>query len=182
MQHETIGSQREPSLKEEARQAGGEAKAEYEELRDVAKESAQEAIAGAKQQVRETAETQRHLIGENLEAIAIALQASVDSLREQGKETLADYCHVAAGGVDDLASRLKDKPLEEMWVEAEHYVREQPSLAFGGAVAAGFLLSRFLKSSSPDAPARAAPAHEPPLHDPYRAPVREPDYSGPFGG
>jgi hypothetical protein len=158
MPYETGDSPRDPSLKEEARSVADAAKAGYEELREEVKQGGEEVLSGAKQKAYETAETQQQLIGENLEAVAIALKASVDSLRDQGQDRMADYWRVASDGVDSLAKRLKDKPLPEMWMEAERYVREQPGFAFGGAVAAGFLLSRFLKSSSsPDSTARRAP-------------------------
>lgn len=177
MQHETGDSARDPSLKAQAHEVADAARAGYEELREAAKQGGEEVVAEIRQTAYDTAESQRHLISENLEAIARALQASVDSLRDQGQDKMADYWHIAADGADDLARRLKDKPVEEMWVEAERYVREQPTLAFGGAMAAGFLLSRFLKSSSPEVTTGQVHAQE------YsRTPVPEPYYPGPVGG
>jgi ElaB/YqjD/DUF883 family membrane-anchored ribosome-binding protein len=170
MQYETGDSRREASLEETARGAAEAAKAEVAELREEAKQVGREAVAEVKQTAHDTAETQQHRLGETLEALAHALQAGVESLQQEGRGQLAESWHVAVEGLEDLGTRLRERSPERMWAEAEAFVRERPALAFGGAVAAGFVLARFLKSSAPAAPQRPyrAPA-------PYAAPPRAPD-------
>jgi ElaB/YqjD/DUF883 family membrane-anchored ribosome-binding protein len=183
MQYETGDSRREASLEETARRAGGAAKAEAEELREEAKQVGREAMAEVKQTAHDTAESQQQQLGETLATLARALQAGVDTLQQEGRGQLAESWHVAVEGLDDLGARLRDRSPERMWAEAEAFVRERPALAFGGAVAAGFVLARFLKSSAPATarrPASAAPytaAAPQPYGTPGAAPYADdPDY------
>jgi len=137
--------------RETARAFSESAKQEYRGLMDEAKRGAQDAAHKGQQRAHEHAEEQREVAGQSAAAVASALHAGVEPLREQGQEAIARYWSAAADGVGELAERVKDKPVEALWEEAERYVREQPGVAFGGAMAVGFALSRFLKSSSPGA-------------------------------
>lgn len=148
--HATAQSER--PLSHDAREAANSASHAFREearsLKDEAKQSAQDAGQEAKQRAQAYAEEQRDVAGMGAAAVAAALRAGVDPLREQGQEAIANYWAAAADGADDFAERIKGKRAEELWHEAERYVREQPGVAFGGAMAVGFALSRFLKSSS----------------------------------
>jgi hypothetical protein len=67
--------------------------------------------------------------------------------------------------ISGFSSNVGNRSVNELAKAASDLVRQQPVLFFGGAVAAGFALSRFLKSSAnlqpgsddvpitPDAPA-----------------------------
>ena len=58
------------------------------------------------------------------------------------------YTDQAADGVDRMARSLRDQDLETTLHQAEDFARWQPAVFMGGAVALGFMLSRFLKSSA----------------------------------
>lgn len=64
----------------------------------------------------------------------------------------------AADGVGRLSDDLRDRSVHELVGIASGYARRQPAVFFAGAVAAGFALSRFLKSSPETAsPSQSAP-------------------------
>ena len=150
--YEPTRAQGTEDLRREAESVADSAKREAASLRDEIAHEAREAAEEAKREAEHYADEQRIAAGESLEAIAVALQASVDSLRDQGHSGLADYWQGIADGAGDMAERIKDKPVGDLLHEAERYAREQPGLAFGGAMAAGMLIARFLKASSPTPP------------------------------
>jgi len=95
-------------------------------------------------------DAQRFEAADSICAVASALQAGVDALESDGQHAIAGYWRTAADGANQFADRVRHKPLGDIWHEADGYVREQPLLGFGGAMLAGFMLARFLKSSPPN--------------------------------
>lgn len=77
------------------------------------------------------------------------------TLDEKAPE-LGRYMHLAADGADRVADQMRRKSPDELFDMAADYARRNPRMFFGGAIAAGFLLSRFLKSESPSAAAYAS--------------------------
>ena len=56
-----------------------------------------------------------------------------------------DYARGAAQSVQDMASRIDEKSLEELGEDAKEFVRTSPALALGLAAATGYLLGRVFK-------------------------------------
>jgi len=116
------------------------------------------------------------LLGETAEAIkeraAEALKGTAADLAEAGKETgaerigrlgravhgaaneigkelpqAAEYVHTAGEGLENAAAHLRDHSVEDLFDSFSRFARRQPVAAFAGAILAGFVLSRFIKSS-----------------------------------
>lgn len=68
---------------------------------------------------------------------------------EIGKEIpqAADYVHTAASKIETAADELRSRSMDELIGSFTRFARRQPAAAFAGAVLAGFVLSRFLKSA-----------------------------------
>jgi hypothetical protein len=60
----------------------------------------------------------------------------------------AQIVHSAAQGLESVSKALRERSLGELGSELKSLTRRQPAAAFVGWVAAGFALSRFLKSGS----------------------------------
>lgn len=56
-----------------------------------------------------------------------------------------NYARSAAVTMQDAATRLEEKSLEELGTDAKEFVREKPALAVGIAAAAGFMLARLFR-------------------------------------
>ncbi len=95
-------------------------------------------------------EEQKHTAASQLDGVAEALRHAADQLSSDGQETIADLAGRAASGLGGFASKLREKDVDSLVDEVEHFARSKPAMFIGGAVAAGFLLSRFLKSRSSD--------------------------------
>jgi ElaB/YqjD/DUF883 family membrane-anchored ribosome-binding protein len=59
-----------------------------------------------------------------------------------------DYARSAAQSMQDAASRLDAKELDDLVEDAKEFVRQSPGLAVGMAAVAGFMLARMFKGSS----------------------------------
>jgi hypothetical protein len=134
-------SGRPESIQQEATDA---ARATGEYARQQAGELAAEAGAKAKS----LAEEQKNALAEQLGGVVEALRTSARQLRQQDQSSAARYAEWAADGLGGLSRNLQRKDFGSLVSEAERYARRQPAVFLGGAIAAGFVLSRFLKSSS----------------------------------
>lgn len=75
------------------------------------------------------------------------------SLRETGKgfeerPNIKAFVGSAADGLDQLASGLRERSFGEIYADVEDYARRSPATVGLIAVAAGFALARFIKSSA----------------------------------
>jgi hypothetical protein len=60
----------------------------------------------------------------------------------------AEYIDEVAGQLGAMASALRERSVDDMLSTVAGVARSQPALFFAGAMAAGFALSRFAKSSA----------------------------------
>lgn len=79
--------------------------------------------------------------------IADTAESAAEALEDKAPE-LARMVQDVADRASSFADDLRNHSPEEMLDVAAEFARENPRLFIGGAVAAGFLLSRFLKSGS----------------------------------
>lgn len=86
--------------------------------------------------------------GEQVHSTANDVRGVAEELRRQGKETPARLAEQVADRVDSLGSYLRNSDGERMLGDVERYARKQPWAVAAGAVALGFVASRFLKASS----------------------------------
>jgi len=91
------------------------------------------------------AEAQR-LCGQ-LDTIAGALHDTAAGLAQRNEATAARYVDTAAEKLHTLTQRMQGRDPAQLLQETGRYAREQPGAFFTAAVAAGVLLSRFMKAS-----------------------------------
>lgn len=113
--------------------------------------SASEALKNrAAEAIRDTAEgfvDERKAQGaERIKGLGKAVHGAADEI---GKEIpqAAGYVHTAADRLESAADELRTRSVEELIGTFTRFARSQPAAAFAGAVLAGFVLSRFLKSA-----------------------------------
>ena len=107
------------------------------------KERAAEALRNTASDFAEAGKAQG---AERIDRLGRAVHGAADEI---GKEIpqAADYVHVAADGLENAASHLRSRSVEDLIGAFNRFARQQPVAAFAGAVLAGFVVSRFLKSS-----------------------------------
>lgn len=92
------------------------------------------------------AEARKSEGAERIKGFSRAVHGAADEI---GKEIpqAADYVHQAADRIESAADELRSRSIEDLISGFTRFARQQPAAAFAGAVLAGFVLSRFLKTS-----------------------------------
>ena len=92
------------------------------------------------------AEARKREGAERIKGLGQAVHGAADAI---GKEipAAADYVHTAASRIESAADELRNRSIEDLIGTFTRFARQQPAAAFAGAVLAGFVLSRFLKSA-----------------------------------
>ncbi|MDN5869720.1 MAG: hemerythrin domain-containing protein, partial [Nitrococcus sp.] len=104
--------------------------------------------------------------------IADALHATSEHLARESQPGLARYLSDAADGLNRFSNRFTRGDVEGLLQEARDTAKRNPALLLGGAIAAGFLLTRFIRST--ETPSSEVPAGTGTL---YRAPSATPGAS-----
>lgn len=129
-------------VRETASAAAGEAGRQYDEVKQAAKEK----MEAATEEARNYAERHRETVAGMVGAASRALRNSAGQLEDEQEATVARWFRWAADGLEDMAEGLHGHETGDLWHGVQDYARRQPGMAFGGAMAAGFALSRLLKS------------------------------------
>lgn len=112
------------------------------------REQASSLAADIGHELSATAEEQKQRGVEAMHGLVRAIHTAADQLDDQSPR-IAHYVRDAAEKVDNLSSNIGNRDVNQLMRSMTDLARSQPMWFFGGAVAAGFALSRFLKSSSP---------------------------------
>lgn len=126
-----------------------EAKTE-EAIKGVAQEARTQSealLSQASERSRGFLESQKEQTATHFESIAKALHRTADQLDSEGETLMGHYAGQTAATLDRMAGDLKRNDVSSVLGKVENYAREQPALFVGGALAAGILLSRFIRSS-----------------------------------
>ena len=99
-----------------------------------------------KDSAAQLAEQQKKAGAHQLSGIAGAVHAAADQLGEQLPPGAAGYIHGAAERIDHVASELRNRSLSDL-ANGVRRGKKSALAMFGGALLAGFVLSRFLLSA-----------------------------------
>jgi len=105
-----------------------------------------EAVEPAKQKAKTLAEEQKAAGADKLKQVAQAIDSAAGNLEGELPMT-AKTIRDAAAGLEQVSTNLKNHSLNDLAGEVGSFARSQPAAFFGGAVLAGLVLARFLKSS-----------------------------------
>ncbi len=90
---------------------------------------------------------QKDRVTEALDDVAARVRRAGEPLRDEPYAPLAEYAEDAASRIEQLASELRERDVEELAHEVGELARRRPGVFVGAGLAAGFLAARFLKSS-----------------------------------
>lgn len=114
------------------------------ELKQAANGIAGQASKAAKRELLST----KDRAADGLEGVAAALRTTAEQLNASDEEGFVNgYVDAAAEKVEGAADYLHQKGFGEMVRDLEDYARREPAMFIGGALLAGLLGGRFLKSS-----------------------------------
>jgi len=105
-------------------------------------------VLGEIQQIaRSVMAAPKNLAAERLGGVAEMLRETAHQFHGR-QEMVAGIAGTAAEQVQKFATTLRDSDIAELVSEVENLARRKPVVLFGGAVAFGFVLSRFWKSGT----------------------------------
>jgi hypothetical protein len=113
-----------------------------------AQEKAQQAAGQLQDRLREQIDQRSSQAATQITEQASDLRSVGETLRDQGKDGPAKAADQLAQYAEKVGGYLRDKDSTALLSDAEDFGRRQPWAVAAGAMAAGFVASRFLKASS----------------------------------
>jgi hypothetical protein len=117
-------------------------------IADEARQYANDMSHRAMEKGRSMFEQQKGTAVNQADSVAHAFRNTADQLQGEGKPQVARYIGMVADQIESLGGRLREKDLDALIDDTQDLARRSPGAFFAGTVVAGFLLSRFLKSSA----------------------------------
>ena len=114
---------------------------------DDIKQQASSLADEAKQEGKSAIERQKDSATGELDAAADALRSGANRLQQDHPQA-GRFVEYAAERLQTFGQQMRTKDLDTMIDDAMQMARRSPAAFFAGSVAAGFLLSRFVKSSA----------------------------------
>jgi hypothetical protein len=99
------------------------------------------------EEARSFAAEQKDEGAERLDGVAQAIHSAAQQIGRELPQA-AGYIHDAAARLEEASSMVRERSLDDLVGMVDDFAHRQPAAFFGGSVLAGFLLSRFLKSSN----------------------------------
>ena len=118
---------------------------------------AEELLDAAKERAKGIAVEQKNAAAGQIGCMARGLREAAASMQKES-EFAGKYAGQAADRLERLSSDLESADFDELVGRSERFARANPALFLGGAVAGGFLLARFFKSSGQRRPRSTVPA------------------------
>jgi len=113
-----------------------------------ARQYADDMTSRAKEKGRSLFAQQKESALGQVSSVAGAIRNTAQNLQGEGQDQTARYVQLIADQLESLGGRLRNKDLDSIVRDAEGYARRSPGTFLVGTMVAGFLLARFLKSSS----------------------------------
>ena len=129
------------------RDAGGKSKRQTTSAAEEARTALEAGSVTVKQGARKLAEQQKQAGADQIGGVARAVHGAAREI-EQKMPQAAGFIHDAATRLEGAAASLRERSVDDLMRSLNDFARTQPAAFFGGAVLAGFALSRFLKSSA----------------------------------
>lgn len=127
---------------------GGGMKEGTSRLASGARQYADDIASKAKEKSRTVFDQQKETAVGQVSTVASAIRSTASQLQGEGQDQVARYVGMLADQLENLGGRLREKDLDTLFNDAQNLARRSPGTFFVGSVAVGFLLARFLKSSS----------------------------------
>jgi hypothetical protein len=136
------------------------------QLKEQGRRIADQAAGQIKTRLADVTEERKSQATGALEAVGRALRTAGENLQGEGLDPVGQLGIQAADQVDRMADYLRRRDVTAMMRDVQGAARNHPEVFLGGALLAGILIGRFLRSSAP-------PTHEV---------VFEPDFALEQGG
>jgi hypothetical protein len=112
-------------------------------------QEAQHFTEKVKEQGQSLLTERKQATADEIGSIAKALHKTAQEMHQQEHPPMiTPYAEWAGDTLESFSNTLRERDLNTLLRQTEDFARRQPGIFVGGAVVAGFLLARFLKSSA----------------------------------
>jgi hypothetical protein len=111
------------------------------------KSQASDLASTAQEQATHFLDEQKGVAAQRIEGVANALRHAGQELAGNDEGTLAQYTDSLASQLDKFSTSLREREIGSLIDDAKQLAYRQPELFVAGALAAGFVIGRFFKSS-----------------------------------
>jgi len=118
------------------------------EMMEKGQEIAGRAVDQARTQITSQLSTQKDQLAGSIDGIAHALRTTGSQLHDNNQANLTPLVDRAADMIEGFSGYLREHDLEDLVVDVESMARRNPGVFLGATFALGFVMARFLKSSS----------------------------------
>lgn len=118
-----------------------------ETLKQQGRETAHDVGEAAQHQAESYFSQQRDKAADHSHKLTGVLHKMADEFDNQQQPFFSRPARKLADSTERFSQNLRDKDLRSVCDEAQRFSRREPALFIGGVIAAGFLVSRFLRSS-----------------------------------
>jgi len=132
-------------------EVAGQAKQQGQQIAQQARQQVGDLANRGTEQLKSQLANQKHEASQRMVPVQSALRETGQQLRKQGQGSVAGYADKAADQVEQLSGYLRETQVDEIIDETRGFARRRPAVYLVGAVALGFLATRFLKSTSQEA-------------------------------
>lgn len=126
------------------------------DLKSAAVDQSRQLYEAARSQATSFADQRKNDAAQSVADLAASLRESGGTFGE--RPNIQAFVGSAADGLEQLADGLRERSFAEIYSDVEDYCRRSPMTVAAGAAVAGFLLARFIKSSSDDLAEKGAAA------------------------
>ena len=126
--------------------------AEWEAAKEEVAQAAEAAVGASKhfadavaQEATGYANRRKDTVASLVEDLALSLRESCRSFED--RPNIKAFADTAADGIEDLGARIRAQSFTDLFDEVQTAVRRHPMAVAGATFFAGFVLSRFIKSS-----------------------------------
>lgn len=102
----------------------------------------------ASKRAMQAAEKQKRAGADRMGSVARAVQGAAGDLEHEMPQA-AGLMQDAARWLEETSADVSNRSIDDIMGQVRDFARRQPATFFGGALVAGFVVSRFLKSSAP---------------------------------
>jgi len=113
-----------------------------------AKKVGSELVGAARDSAVSLIDAQRARAADQITSIGDALRRSAESFESTGAGGLVEYANQAADQISGFADTVRDRSWNELAGDLESFARRYPMTFMASAMSIGFVLGRFLLSSS----------------------------------
>jgi len=130
-----------------------------DDIRNDGREAADEVKDAAHEKAEGVFDQQKGIVADQAKGLSAAFRKMAQELDDQDQGYLSGYVNRMASYADTASERLRDQDMDGLAGQVRNCSRQQPALFMGGAVAAGFVLARFMNSSQKRDEQRAPQNH-----------------------